>query len=137
MKNENYVLLFLINPDGKLLLQHRDDDAPTYPGYWGFFGGAIEVGETSLEAIRREAYEELRYSPQVKTPTLVVEYSDALTHRFGKKYYFVVHLKENPILDLQEGQGMRWLGIDECEGLKISDYNRQKICELMEISKAK
>ena len=121
MINEDYVLLFLINPNGKFLLQHRDDDAPTYPGYWGFFGGAIEAGETPVEALCREAYEELRYAPQVVSPMLVVDYTDAKTKRYGTKSYFMEPLQDVPTLELQEGQAMRWLDLEECEVLKISD----------------
>jgi 8-oxo-dGTP diphosphatase len=44
-----------VNPQGKILLQQRDDRPDLrYPGCWTTFGGAIEDGETPIEAMRRE-----------------------------------------------------------------------------------
>ncbi|MCX5815807.1 MAG: NUDIX domain-containing protein [Proteobacteria bacterium] len=54
--------LILENSEGKILLQLRDNKPGLpYPGCWGTFGGQIEEGETSEEAIRREIKEELNY----------------------------------------------------------------------------
>ena len=54
-------ILVLLNGDGRVLLQDRGDDAPAYPGQWGLFGGAVELGETVWQALLREAMEELRH----------------------------------------------------------------------------
>lgn len=49
----------------KVLMQLRDvKDGITFPGQWGFFGGAILDGETSDEAVRRELFEEIGYKPK-------------------------------------------------------------------------
>ena len=50
----------LFTDDGRYLLQHRDAK-PTifYPDHWGCFGGALEKGESPLEALHRELREEL------------------------------------------------------------------------------
>lgn len=40
-------------------LQKRTQDAPTYAGMFGFFGGGIEEGETTEQALIREINEEL------------------------------------------------------------------------------
>lgn len=55
--------IILINPKKEILLYLRDDK-PTipYPGYWDLFGGAIEKGESDLEAIKREVKEEIDIS---------------------------------------------------------------------------
>lgn len=44
---------------GRVLLQHRTADAPTWPGHWGLFGGGIEVGENPKQAVVRELQEEI------------------------------------------------------------------------------
>ena len=49
-------ILLPIAPDGRILIQ---DGRGHRPPPWGFFGGGIEPGETSLEAVIREAREEL------------------------------------------------------------------------------
>jgi len=32
-----------------------------YPGHWGLFGGAVDEGETEVEALKRELAEELEF----------------------------------------------------------------------------
>ena len=54
---------FLVDPAGALLLQLRDDKAPYYPNVWGLPGGAVEPGETPLEAAARELWEEAAVRP--------------------------------------------------------------------------
>ncbi|MEU4559890.1 NUDIX domain-containing protein [Actinoplanes sp. NPDC023936] len=49
---------FLIDRDGALLLQLRDDKAPYYPDVWGLPGGEIEPGETPEQGAARELAEE-------------------------------------------------------------------------------
>lgn len=53
-------LLILFDTETKkILLQKRDSDASSLPGYWSFFGGGIEDIESPVEAVKREAMEEL------------------------------------------------------------------------------
>ncbi|HET6313445.1 MAG TPA: NUDIX domain-containing protein [Chloroflexia bacterium] len=51
-------MVLLVEPGGRVLLQHRDDDAQYAPGKWALPGGAMEGGETPEEAARREVLEE-------------------------------------------------------------------------------
>lgn len=53
------VHVWLLNSKGELLIQKRSDNKRTSPGKWGFTGGAVSQGETSLDAGIREVYEEL------------------------------------------------------------------------------
>ncbi|MDP2708681.1 MAG: NUDIX domain-containing protein [bacterium] len=57
----NVALIILFDQDKKILLQHRAEDAKRLPGYWGFFGGGIDQGETPEQAVRRETMEVLKY----------------------------------------------------------------------------
>lgn len=47
------VRALIINDQEDVLLQQRSDT-----GSWGLPGGAVELGETALDALRREVYEE-------------------------------------------------------------------------------
>ena len=50
----------IIMIDGRYLLQLRDDKAGIFfPKDWGCFGGAVEPGESDLDALVRELKEEL------------------------------------------------------------------------------
>jgi 8-oxo-dGTP pyrophosphatase MutT (NUDIX family) len=51
--------VILVDREGRVLLQHRDDDpAIMYPGHWGITGGAGLPGETPEQIARREVEEE-------------------------------------------------------------------------------
>ena len=54
---------FLVDRTGALLLQLRDDRAPFYPNVWGLPGGAVEPGETPVQAAERELLEETGLRP--------------------------------------------------------------------------
>ncbi|GAA1398671.1 NUDIX domain-containing protein [Catellatospora coxensis] len=50
--------VLLVDADGALLLQERDEHAPTFPNQWAFPAGVAEPGEQPLEVAHRELYEE-------------------------------------------------------------------------------
>jgi 8-oxo-dGTP diphosphatase len=54
---------FLVDRNGALLLQLRDDKTSYHPNVWGPPGGAVEAGETPAEAAVRELWEETRLRP--------------------------------------------------------------------------
>jgi 8-oxo-dGTP pyrophosphatase MutT (NUDIX family) len=52
----------LIREDGSYIMQLRDGMAGIfYPGHWGCFGGAVEPGETPVDALKRELREEIEF----------------------------------------------------------------------------
>ena len=51
-------VVILVDGDGHLLLQHRDEQAPRAAGQWGLVGGHVEPGEDFDTAVRRELAEE-------------------------------------------------------------------------------
>ena len=53
--------IVLVNSKNQILLQHRTQDAPTFPNMYCIFGGKIEKGEKPIDAVKRECYEELEY----------------------------------------------------------------------------
>lgn len=54
------VHLHVFTPDGRILLQKRADDKDIQPGKWDTsVGGHVDFGETVIDALRREAAEEL------------------------------------------------------------------------------
>src|SRR5438477_11890648 len=53
--------VILVDPDGRVLLQLRDDDpAIMFPGHWGITGGAGHAGESAEQTARGEVSEETR-----------------------------------------------------------------------------
>ncbi len=53
------VHIWVVSPDGKILIQRRSDTKKLMPGEWAATGGAAISGEDSFTAARRELYEEL------------------------------------------------------------------------------
>lgn len=58
--------VLLVDERGWLLLQERDEHAPTAPEQWGLVGGHVEPGEDWEEALHRELLEEtgVRLDPE-------------------------------------------------------------------------
>ncbi len=68
----------IFDGDGKVLLERRSDN-----GFWGLPGGAVEIGESVEQAIKREVMEETALVVEVKR--LVGVYSDPL--RYNISFY--------------------------------------------------
>ena len=63
----------ILSQSGKILLQKRADK-----GTWGLPGGAVELGESALEALVREFYEETGVEVRVeKLLNVYTKYSDS------------------------------------------------------------
>ncbi|GAA0736393.1 NUDIX domain-containing protein [Dactylosporangium roseum] len=58
MIERRVAVVFLVDPQGRLLMQHRDRHAKVSPNQWAMPGGKIEDGETPIAAARREVLEE-------------------------------------------------------------------------------
>lgn len=58
----NAAVALLVLEDGRYVMQLRDNIPNIfYPGHWGCFGGAVDPGESSLQALKRELREELEF----------------------------------------------------------------------------
>lgn len=117
-------LIILYDEQNRLLLQHRSEDAFTLPGYWGFFGGDIESDENPLEAIRREAWEELAYTP--RDPQLLFEPELEIPNGRIKAFIYAERLlTDRSRLVLREGQGMGWFRPPEHLALKMMPHDME------------
>ncbi|ODR98590.1 hypothetical protein AUC68_09295 [Methyloceanibacter methanicus] len=116
--------VILYDAQHRILLQHRTDDAPTFPGYWSFFGGGVEPGETPEQAAVREALEELSYTlkrPQHwLTQPFVHEGRTYTQHIFLERY-------DGAALVLGEGQAMKWFATHETGPLLMSPHSRAAV----------
>lgn len=132
----------IIYKQGKVLLQKRQDN-----GKWSIHGGAVELGETYLQALDRELKEEINVKPI--NPQLVGIYT-------GKKFYFeypngdkiydslcvflVEEYEGNLQKDNSEVADLQWFDLEDLpeqldneDGLILQDFkkflqNREVIC---------
>lgn len=51
--------IWIINSKSELLIQQRSETSKKFPSMWAQTGGGVLAGETSKEAVKREAKEEL------------------------------------------------------------------------------
>jgi len=127
----NVSLIVLYDSDRKLLLQHRTLDAPILPGYWAFFGGSIEDGESPEEAVCREAREELNC--ELKSPELFMEQDFTIDDKMGHMYVFIHSFYGDKTgLELREGQGWGWYKATKINCLKMIGHDREMVKKISE-----
>jgi 8-oxo-dGTP diphosphatase len=118
--------IILYDRNKRLLLQQRTDDAQRMPGYWAFFGGQIEAGETARQAVLRESIEELNYSPI--SPQMIYQQDFVLGITRGHIQVFVDFFRgDKQNLKLGEGQGWGWFWPAETEKLHMIPHDRNVI----------
>jgi 8-oxo-dGTP pyrophosphatase MutT (NUDIX family) len=66
-----YAGIILFNRNKFLLVLRDDNPKISYPDSWGIFGGGVEKGETSEQAIIRELQEELGL--KIENPKLILK----------------------------------------------------------------
>ena len=117
------VSAILMDADGRILLQHRDDNPNIrYPRHWALFGGSIEDGESPYVAARREILEETGYN--VETLGLFREFVQNNKREFAFVGEINASLAE---LSLNEGQGMDFVSPKELRKLLIRPDDKQTL----------
>ena len=103
----------ILNQSGKILLQKRADK-----GTWGLPGGAIELGESALEALVREFYEETGIEVRAeKLLNVYTKYSDSYPNGDEAQVLTILYLvsSENSI-------STNFFSSDETLGLGFFDH---------------
>lgn len=108
LKPTNAVAALLVIKQRRVIMQLRDlKSSIFYPGHWGLFGGAIDVGEDEDEALRRELQEELGFVPRELNRFARLDFD--LTGFGGGKVFRAVYEvpvteREFEAFDLNEGR---------------------------------
>ena len=106
----------IFDGDGKILLERRSDN-----GFWGLPGGAVEVGESVEQAIKREVMEETGIS--LAEPTRHVATTNDVMVDDGKHYVTIFMLGEAPEdaepqnLEPHKCKGWSWVSYAELRAL--------------------
>ena len=105
----------LVNPDGDILVNLRDDDPDIiFPDQWSLIGGHVEDGEHPDEGLVREVEEEIGYP--------VIEYHPLATFFDGSdvRHLYLVPI-DAPLDDLVLGEGQAIRYIDPARALSELD----------------
>lgn len=115
-----------VDPEGRLLLQLRDDrPGVVWPGTWAAFGGGVEDGEDLRAAILREIEEELglRLPPAAPRP-----FARALSDLPGRRrvYAFALDWSFPPdAIRLGEGAGFAFFTPAQLARLEMPGHVRR------------
>jgi 8-oxo-dGTP diphosphatase len=112
---------------GKGLLLHLRDDKPgiAHPGCWAGFGGAVEEGETTEQALRREVLEETGL--EISSATFLVAEIDHEGDGREVSLFYVTGDYRPEDIDLREGAGVAVHSLADLPGLKLSPFVRRAI----------
>lgn len=114
-------MLLIVTGDQRLLLHLRDDKPGIpHPGCWSGFGGAVEDGESVVDAVRREVFEETGL--RIAQPVFLTEEVDAEGDgRLVSLFYVLGDIAPDDI-DLREGAGVGVHGFGELDGLPVAPF---------------
>jgi len=114
------VIFAVINPDGKILVEDRVNPESGYFGYTIIPGGAIEEGETPLQALEREMDEELGVKPTQFTK-LPVFLDMTLSKRFVEYNPYVILAVNGEVANKEPDKSRhRWIDLEEADNLPLA-----------------
>jgi len=116
---------FLYDSETQSVLLHlRDENAPTYPNTWAFFGGRGEPGETDVDCCLRELREEIGLELQPHELQRLREY--VVTERHQIIFYAEKAVPLDKLV-LGEGAGFAWVALMEVANLPMNKAHRDDI----------
>jgi len=112
----------LVNEEGKLLLQQRDERPCLFPLHWSLLGGAVEEGEAPDEAMLRELEEEISFAPPVRLWRSYTNYVDVEDRVLPVTQHLFVGRIELPLSEIPvlEGKALGFFSCEEVDGLPMA-----------------
>ena len=117
------VSALLVTPDGKLVVQLRDDKPGLpYPNCWSTLGGGIEPGEEPDAAMRRELLEEIEFCPPMRFWRIFELDFLAFGAPVGSQVYaYIGHIdRDLATINLHEGQRLAVIRPEDVAGMEFA-----------------
>lgn len=126
-----HVSAWIMNYDGKVLLQQRSFNTRKNPGKWSKTGGHVDAGETCEEAIRREVFEEIGLT--VKDDEInnveIFKSTNPSENYFSYGYIFLTNMgEENFKIQKEEVNAVKYYSIEELEEIRKKDDKNYIFC---------
>lgn len=123
-----YVSVVIQNMGGEHLLQLRESvSGVAFRGCWGFFGGAIEKGESFIDAAIRELSEELELKIGKKDLKFLFEINSSSGE--GAVFLLKMDFKISGLV-LNEGADMKLFSYDEMKKVLKKTPELEKYCDI-------
>ncbi len=122
----------ILNEANEILLQRRSSNKRVNPNKWGICGGKVDFGETPLDAVVRETFEEIGV-------LLEKEELNFFSMEVIEKLHFTVYYTRKDVdvntckLQKEEVAGVQWFNIEELQNLDNEGFewleNLKKVLE--------
>jgi mutator protein MutT len=130
------VSIVIFQDSENVILQDRGEHSKVGEAY-GFFGGGVEEGETSLEGLKRELQEEIQYVPEILTYWKTTEFDIEEEGKY-KGWHITCHTYLSPItpevenIKPLEGSGIVKMKIkDLVDSTKLHKADRAIMTQLL------
>lgn len=122
------VHIFVIDKNGKLILQRRRKDRFLQPGSWDTsVGGHVTSGETLLKSAQRETKEELRITAKLQLLGKIDVIDEQKNYLNDERVaYYWCHAQQKPYYQRSEIAGLKAIPLNE-----VSAFIRRKQCSPM------
>lgn len=128
MKHIEVVAAIIHDNNGRIFATQRGYG--NFKDYWEFPGGKIEPGETPVEALHREIWEELESQITVEHLLQTIEYDYPEFHL--TMHCFLCHLA-SVTLKLKEHEDARWLALNELDSVNWLPADKNLINTLKQL----
>ena len=119
-----FAAVVLVDRDGRVLLQERDEHAPIDPDRWGLAGGHVEAGEDFEATAYRELEEETGVRLEPGTLDLLGEFVVDHTHAHGTWDRMQVFVAATDLtdgdIDCREGRQIVFVEPEVVRGLELT-----------------
>ena len=124
-------VIFALVHDNKILMQQRDENCKKFPLMWCIPGGGTEEGEDYETTLLREIKEEYNLYVKLSDCTYCMDQDSEDGH--SRVYVCKVHHNQTPVL--QEGLAMKWMSLEEIQGMQLGFHQEEIVKTLQSIFK--
>lgn len=118
------VAIFIINEEGKILLQKRSENVHYNNGKWGMIANHVGIDQTLIDAIVQKGIEEIGYeiNPLDIRYLTMLKRNDEREQRFTYFYYIKTNIKDEEIkLNTYLATEKKWFDFAELQELMLTD----------------